>query len=168
VVGICKKIRERPEGINIADNKLQELLSNFSGVAKQRYKIAMYGHKIKSYKNEMNLIFRKVGILVFENKLTDDKEVIKLFASIEHYKNKIIQIDKQLNDIKSLEYRKEENQNSVTFEKADYKKPTMDGSDLIMARTSEGIKLVRFCPHCDYANDSSLAVCENCGQKISD
>ncbi len=154
--------------IDIAKNKFQSFLGDFGDMAKTKYNTAMLEHKLKSNINELNLIYKSIGILVYEKKLSDDKDALKLFASIEHYKNIITQIEKSLLELKKSDGRTEipEKRQTEKIEKADYAKPVYDEHDLILTRTNDGIKLVRFCPKCDHANDSDKSFCENCGEKI--
>ncbi len=157
--------------MNITDN-IQDTLKKLSKQAKDKFDHAKMELKIKSYSRECKKRYSRMGMLVYEcrkkGSAVNGEEIEQICKEIDKYKHKIKVIQKQIEELKSVnddvvEY--ESSSNSADSE-SEYNSLKKKDSDLKMSRTENGIKLLKFCPECNVGNEPDASACINCGHKF--
>ena len=145
--------------MNIWDN-VGKSLDVLTQEARKTYGAKKLELRIKSYRKEETELYTKLGRLVYQNRSSvNDSEFETIHNGLETIQARMKHLDKQITDIRS----RSEEEYVPGYLRLDRKE-----SDLTIARTNEGIKLIRPCPACKTANSPDDDVCVHCGRPFAE
>ncbi len=148
-------------------NMLQDAIAVVTKVAQNKYDTKKLDQKIISLEKKQTDQLLKLGSVVYESRINGtqiESDVIdRLCKEIEQLQNKKVALVAQRPKKQSVEkIQKPFNEQKETV----YATLNRKENDLKIQRTAEGLKFLKFCPHCQTANDPDTSTCVSCGHQF--
>ena len=134
--------------------------------AKKTYHNTKIEFKIRALNKNVSDIAEEIGILTYASykakEAVSEAKVHELCTQIDAIKAKIHNLEKHKDNYETSGDFSQNAPNPQSEDDSRYASLSRTENDMVIKRTNDGIKFMKFCPNCNVGTDPGAAECKNC------